>query len=75
MRQLINVTTTFAPTPDTGKIERGKYTKCMVRTFPVREFVAAFNDFENDPQTMTPINTHTAYILSGFPLNMMNKNQ
>ena len=42
---------------------------------PVREFVAAFNDFENDPQTMTPINTHTAYILSGFPLNMMNKNQ
>ena len=75
MRQLMSVTTILAPTPETGKIDLGKYTKCIVRTFPVKELVAAFSDFEKQPHTMTPNKTQTAYILSGFPLNMMNRNQ
>jgi hypothetical protein len=73
--QLISVTTKLAPTPETGKIDLGKYTRCIVRTFPVKELVAAFKDLEKHPHTITPIRTQTAYILSGFPLSMMNKNQ
>ena len=71
----MSVTTRFDPTAVTGKIERGKYTKCMVRTFPTSELVAPVNALPKHPQTTTPISTHTAYISSGFPLNMMNKNQ
>ena len=75
IKQLIIVTTMLAPTPETGNIDLGKKTRCIVRTLPVREFVAAFNDFEKEPQTITPNNTQTAYISSGFPLSMMNRNQ
>ena len=43
--QLIRDIETFAPTLEIGKIDRGKYTKWMIRMFPANEFVAEFNDF------------------------------
>ena len=46
---MIKVTTMFAPTPETEKMDRGKYTKCIVRTLPVRELVMSLRDFGNIP--------------------------
>ena len=73
--QLIRDIETFAPTLEIGKIDRGKYTKWMIRMFPANEFVAEFNDFAKHPHTTTPITTQAAYISSGLPLSIMKRNQ
>ena len=65
----------MAPTAVTGNIVLGKYTKCRVLAFPVREFTVALNDLPKHPQVITPRSTHTGYISSAFPANMTNKNQ
>ena len=69
--QLIRDIETFAPTLEIGKIDRGKYTKWMIRMFPANEFVAEFNDFAKHPHTTTPMTTQAAYISSGLPLSIM----